>query len=89
MLYMVIEEFVRGPEPVYARFREQGRLAPDGLHYVGSWVGRDMDRCYQIMECADRALLDEWIRQWSDIVSFAVIPVITSVEAASRMSRHE
>jgi uncharacterized protein DUF3303 len=83
MLYMVIEHFRNGDAaPVYRRFREQGRLAPDGLRYVTSVVTIGLDRCYQIMECDDRALLDAWIARWSDLVDFEVMPVISSAEAA-------
>lgn len=83
---MIIEHFRDGNAvPVYRRFREQGRLAPDGLHYVSSWVTEDLRRCYQVMECDDRALLDDWIAAWSDIVDFEVISVISSAEAAARV----
>ena len=83
MLYMIIEDFRGAPEPVYRRFRDQGRLAPDGLRYVNSWVTRDRQRCYQVMECEDPALLEEWMGRWSDLVKFEVIPVMTSAEAAA------
>jgi len=83
MLYLVIEHFRDGdPAPVYHRFRDQGRLAPDGLRYVASWVTTDLARCYQVMECDDRALLDAWIARWADLVTFEVVPVVTSAEAA-------
>jgi N-acetylglutamate synthase-like GNAT family acetyltransferase len=84
-LYMVVERFKGGdPAPVYRRFRERGRLAPDGLRYVDSWVETGLGRCYQVMETGDRALLDRWIAQWADLVDFEVHPVITSAEAAAR-----
>ncbi|MEP6833578.1 MAG: DUF3303 family protein [Gemmatimonas sp.] len=84
MLYMVIENFKDGnPDPVYRRFRERGRLAPAGLTYVSSWVTSDLQRCFQVMECDDRALLDEWMAAWRDIVDFEVIDVITSAEAVA------
>ncbi len=83
---MVIEHFRNGdPQPVYTRFREHGRLAADGLRYVNSWVTDDLTRCYQVMECDDRSLLDAWIAAWSDLVDFEVLPVVTSAEAASRV----
>ena len=86
MLFMVIERFRDGDAaPVYARFRERGRLAPEGLSYVNSWVTADLTRCYQVMACDDRALLDEWIARWSDLVDFDVEPVVTSAEAAARV----
>jgi uncharacterized protein DUF3303 len=86
MVYLLVETFKNGDAvPVYRRFREQGRLAPAGLHYVSSWVTSDMTRCYQVMECADRQLLDEWIARWSDLVDFEIIPVITSAEAVERV----
>ena len=84
MLYMIVETFRNGDaSPVYQRFRERGRLAPDGLGYVSSWVTADRRRCFQVMECGDRALIDEWIAAWSDLVEFEVVPVVTSAEAAA------
>ena len=87
MLYMIIETFRDGDaRPVYRRFRDRGRLAPDGLRYVASWVTEDMARCFQVMECDDRALLDAWMAQWRDIVDFEVTPVMTSAAAAAAIA---
>jgi hypothetical protein len=86
MLDMIIEHFRHGDaRPVYDRFRKRGRLAPDGLRYINSWVTPDLTRCYQVMECEDRALLDAWLAAWEDLVDFEVHPVITSAEAAARV----
>lgn len=86
-LYMVLEHFRNGDAaPVYRRFRERGRLAPDGLRYVASWVDEPMSTCYQVMETAERGLLDQWMAQWSDLVEFEVHPVMTSQEASQRMA---
>jgi hypothetical protein len=86
-LYMVIERFKGGDAvPVYRRFRDHGRLAPEGLAYVSSWVDTKLERCYQLMETDNRGLLDEWIAHWSDIVDFEVYPVISSTEAAKRIA---
>ena len=83
---MVIEHFRNGDaRPVYQRFREQGRLAPDGLTYVTSWVTADLLRCYQVMECHDVALLEQWTARWRDLVDFEVVPVITSAHAAAQI----
>lgn len=85
-LYMVIENFKnRDAAAVYRRFRDRGRLAPEGLTYLSSWVNDQLDRCYQLMETEDRALLDCWIANWSDLVDFEVHPVITSKEAAEKI----
>lgn len=83
MLYMVVERYRSGPEPVYARFRARGRMMPGGVEYVDSWVTADRSVCYQVMRAHDRALLDEWISHWSDLVDFEVVPVMTSAEAAA------
>jgi len=84
MLYMIIEHF-RGedPAPVYRRFRDRGRLAPEGLRYISSWVQQDFARCFQLMECDDPALLDTWIEHWKDLVDFEVQPVMSSEEASA------
>jgi hypothetical protein len=84
MIYMIIEDFHDAdPVSVYRRFRDRGRQLPDGLKYVGSWVTQDLARCYQVMECDDPVLLDRWMSRWSDLMSFQVIPVITSRDAAA------
>jgi uncharacterized protein DUF3303 len=84
MLYMVIESFRGGdPVPVYRRFRERGRLMPEGLRYVSSWITPDLKMCWQVMECEDPKLLEEWMGAWSDLMEFEVRPVITSPEAAA------
>jgi hypothetical protein len=86
-LYMVIERFKSGDAvPVYRRFRDRGRLAPEGLAYVSSWVDTNLEYCYQLMETDNPLLLDEWITHWSDIVDFEVHPVISSAEAAERIA---
>lgn len=83
---MIIERFRGGDAaPVYARFRERGRLAPEGLRYVSSWVDEQLTTCFQVMETDDRRLLDQWIEAWDDLVAFEVIPVVTSQEAAERV----
>ena len=83
MQYMIIEHFKnQDPLPVYRRFRDHGRLAPEGLRYISSWVDEKFERCFQLMETDDPGLLDQWIANWSDIVSFEVHTVITSKEAA-------
>ena len=81
---MVIERFVSGARPVYERAAERGRMLPDGLEYVDSWIDASLGRCFQLMETDDSSLFDEWIANWSDIGEFEVVPVIGSAEAASR-----
>ena len=84
MLYMIVEHFRGGdPLPVYRRFRDQGRLAPDGLRYVASWVTDDFRRCFQLMECRDPNLLDQWMSHWKDLVEFEVVSVMTSADAVA------
>ena len=84
---MVVEHFRnQDPVPVYRRFRDRGRLAPEGLRYVSSWVDEDFARCFQLMEADDRARVEEWIANWTDLVEFEVYAVISSNEAADRIS---
>jgi hypothetical protein len=82
MLFMVIERFKnRDAAPIYRRFDEKGRMMPEGLNYVNSWVEPDFNRCFQLMETDDPALFEEWIDNWKDLADFEVLPVITSAEA--------
>jgi len=85
-LYMVLETFKNGEAvPIYRRFRDRGRMMPDGLRYVSSWINEGLTRCWQVMEADDRALLDEWISKWDDLVDFEVIPILTSKEVVEKM----
>ncbi len=87
LLYMIVEHFKnQDPVPVYRRFRDQGRLAPDGLQYVSSWIDDKLERCFQLMETTDRRLLDQWMARWSDVIEFEVYPVMSSKEALAKVS---
>jgi Domain of unknown function (DUF3303) len=86
VLYMIVEHFRnKDPLPVYRRFRDFGRMAPEGLEYISSWVDEKLERCFQLMETDDRARIEEWLANWNDIVEFDVYPVISSKEAADRV----
>lgn len=86
-LYMVIEKFHDGdPVPVYRRFRDRGRMAPEGLRYVSSWVTKDLTCCYQLMECAEPQLFESWIANWKDICQIDIIPVMTSAQAVEALA---
>jgi hypothetical protein len=87
MLFMVIERFRnRDAAPVYRRYRDKGRMMPDGLKYVDSWVEPDFGRCFQLMECDEPQLLQQWTKHWQDLVDFEIISVVTSKEAAATIA---
>jgi len=89
MLFMVIERFRnRDAKAVYRRFRDQGRMMPDGLRYVGSWIEPNFDRCFQLMECSDARLLQEWVINWSDLTEFEIVPVVPSEETREVVQPH-
>ena len=81
MLFMVIERFKnRDASAIYRRLRDQGRGMPDGLKYVGSWIEANFDRCFQLMECDDARLFQQWTARWGDLMEFEIVPVVPSVE---------
>ncbi len=84
MRYMVVETFTQGARPVYERARDRGRMLPEGLEYVDSWVEADLRRCFQLMETDDPALFGRWTAQWDDLGEFEIVPVLASAEAAAR-----
>ena len=87
MLYMVIERFKnRDAVAVYRRYQEQGRMAPEGLKYIDSWVEPNYDRCFQLMECDDKRLFAQWMVHWEDLVDFEIVPVVPSKEAAAAIT---
>ncbi|HET6695706.1 MAG TPA: DUF3303 family protein [Gaiellaceae bacterium] len=81
---MVVERFLEGPRPVYERAEREGRMLPEGLTYVDSWIDERLDRCFQLMETDDPSLFDAWIARWADLAEFEVVPVLTSAEASVR-----
>jgi hypothetical protein len=86
---MVVEHYTQGPEPIYARGAERGRMLPEGLRYIDSWIVDDgkLDTCYQLMETDDPALFDVWLANWADLGTFEVFPVISSSEASARLGQ--
>ncbi|KRE06495.1 hypothetical protein ASE63_23855 [Bosea sp. Root381] len=89
MLFMVIEHFDQARvKDVYRRFAERGRMAPEGLTYVDSWIAADLSRCFQVMECDDIALLQEWVLSWSDLARFEIVPIAGSKATAAAMKKH-
>jgi hypothetical protein len=87
MLYMIVEQFKNNDAvPIYKRFREKGRLEPNGLKYVSSWIAPDAGKCFQLMETDDENLLKQWIAKWSDLVDFEYFPVITSAEMVEKIA---
>jgi hypothetical protein len=82
MLFMVIERYKkRDANAVYRRFREHGRMMPEGLKYIGSWVEQNYERCFQLMAADDPVLFDQWTSRWDDLVEFEIVPVVTSSQA--------
>ena len=87
MLYMVVERFNEGAAAeIYARFREKGRMMPEGLEYVSSWIDLDFKICYQLMRTEDESLFSLWIENWKDLMKFNIVPVRTSADAGLIMS---
>ncbi len=86
MQYMIIEKFHSGKiKTLYQRFADEGRLMPDGITYINSWINESVTTCYQVMETNNPALLNEWINNWKDLADFEVVPVINSAEAKNRV----
>ena len=88
MLFMVIEKFKDGrTKEIYYRSQKQGRMLPEGLKYIDSWVEVNFNRCFQLMECDDLRLFQEWILQWQDLVEFEVIPVVVSKDSTELVNK--
>ena len=86
MLYMVVERFRQGAVPeIYRRFREKGRMMPDGLDYISSWIAADLTICYQLMQAENAELFPLWTDNWKDLMDFEIVPVRTSAEVVQMM----
>lgn len=87
MTFMVIERFRnRDATAVYRRFREKGRMMPEGLNYIESWVEANFERCFQLTECDDARLIQQWVTQWRDLIDFEILPVVSSKDALDATS---
>lgn len=86
MLYMVIER-VKDAHAIYRRLREKGRMMPEGLEYVSSWIDGDLKTCWQLMRAEDESLFQTWIDNWKDLADFEIVQVRTSAEVREMMER--
>jgi hypothetical protein len=86
MLYMVIEHF-KDPAGIYQRLREEGRIMPEGLEYVSSWIAVDLKICWQLMRAEDESLFQHWTDNWKDLMDFEIVPVHTSAEVREMMEK--
>ncbi|MCW4041105.1 MAG: DUF3303 domain-containing protein [Candidatus Bathyarchaeota archaeon] len=81
MLFMIIETFKnQDVHAIYHRLKTHGRLLPEGIQFIDSWVEASLQRCFQLMECQDLRALQEWVIQWNDLIEFEIVPVLTSHE---------
>lgn len=87
MLFMVIEQFRnQDAKSIYRRLSEKGRMMPEGLTFVNSWVAADLSRCFQLMECPDVSLFQRWVAEWSDVMQFEIVPVIPGKDTAAALA---
>ena len=88
MLFMVIERFKNGDaDPIGERFRQFGRMLPEGVRYLSSWVDAAGSRCFQVMEAPRPESLDVWTSSWNDLIDFEIVPVQTSTDFWSEYQR--
>ena len=88
MLYMIIERFHPGKvKDMYQRFADKGRMLPEGVTFINSWINESVTVCYQVMEAASPERLQLWTDKWKDLVDFEIIPVISSIEAKEKVLR--
>jgi len=87
MMFMVVETFRdHEAKSIYRRLRDKGRMMPDGLSVVNSWVTADLGRCFQLMETDDVTLLQRWITNWSDLMAFEIVPVVPGKDTAQALA---
>jgi hypothetical protein len=87
MLFMAIERFRnQNAKAVYSRFRARGRMMPDGVTFVGSWVTADLGRCFQLMQCDDITLVQRWAAEWSDLIEFEIVPVVEGKDTGAALA---
>lgn len=86
MLFVAVEKYKnQDARAVYERFGRYGRMMPDGLKVVGSWVSADLGRCFMVVETDEAALLQKWAVAWSDLVEFEIVPVTESATCVAAL----
>lgn len=89
MLFMIIEKFHPGKiRELYKRFDEKGRMLPDGVEYINSWIDENVATCYQVMESDSSEKINTWVSKWNDLADFEIIPVINSAQAKEKILGH-
>ena len=85
MNYMIVEKFRPGKvKELYKRFDKKGRLMPEGVTYINSWIDEKVEVCFQLMEAESMEKLQEWMDAWSDLCEFEVFPVVSSADAKQK-----
>ena len=87
MLFMV-ERFSPGQaQHIYRTARERGLMLPGGLVYADSLVSASLDVCFQLMECDEPVLFQEWVARWGNLAEREIVPVIPSATTTALMTR--
>jgi hypothetical protein len=79
----MVTEYFKDAPAIYRRFREKGRMMPNGLNYVSSWIDIEFKVCYQLMETENVTLFERWTENWEDLMEFEIVPVRSSAEASA------
>ena len=83
---MIIERFKKDKvRKLYERFDKQGRLLPEGVVYLDSWIDENVDICFQLMESESVVMIYEWVNKWNDLADFEIVPIISSAEAKHKV----
>ncbi|MGL4496393.1 MAG: DUF3303 domain-containing protein [Beijerinckiaceae bacterium] len=89
MQFMVIEHLDQARiKDIYRKFAELGRLLPDGLTYIDSWVQADFSRVFLVMECDDITKLQEWVIIWGEFARFEIVPLAASKATLAAVKKH-
>lgn len=74
--YMIVEYFREdAQDQIYERFKAKGRMLPEGLYYIDSWLSSDSNICFQLMATDNVNLFEEWFQHWSDLTDFKIHPL--------------
>ena len=69
-----------------ARFTETGAPPPEGVTMDGRWHCAHSREGFVVCEADDAAALATWTQQWSDLLTFRVLPVVDDQTMAQVIS---
>lgn len=69
-------------DTVRPRFKETGAPPPPGVDMLGRWHNAAGNGGFFLVETDDPVALARWLQEWTDVIDFEVVPVVTDEQVS-------